>query len=221
MGSNEVNEKELVTEKRINKKKSVANEHIKKIITTSIMLIALLAFFFLGIKYSSTFTTKEKTLKLGLKDVGKLVTQTCYTTVLEDSKENRDFFKLFDIPFTESRQIFSYDFEVDAFVDFASIKYEVDEEKEEITFTLPHAEVNNTTLKPDSLEVYLDSESWFSRIKLDEHNEALKNMEDKAKNDCIGNDLLGAADTNAKKLLEGFIKGNEDYKNYNIVYTYR
>lgn len=221
MGSNETIEKELVTEKRIDKKRNVVDDRIKKIITTAIMLIVLLAFFFLGIKYSSTFTTKEKTLKLGLKDVGKLVTQTCYTTVLEDSKENRDFFKLFDIPFTESRQIFSYDFEVDAFVDFASIKYTVDEEKEEITFTLPHAEVDNTTLKPDSLEVYLDSESWFSRIKLNEHNEALKSMEDKAKSDCIGNNLLDAADTNAQKLLEGFIKGNEDYKNYNIKYVYR
>lgn len=185
-----------------------------------LILVGVFVVFYLGVRMSSNFKTQEKTTKLGLEDVGELVTQTCYTTVLEDSKNNRDFFKLFDIPFTESRQIFSYDFEVDASVDFAAIKYSVDDEKQEIKVVLPHAKVYKTTLNPKSFKVYLDSESLFSRIDLEKHNKAVKKMEEQATKDCVSNNILDAADSNAQKLLEGFIKGNLTYKEYKIIYEY-
>ena len=193
-----------------------------KLLSNIGIIIIFLVLCYFGIKSSTNFTTQEKTTKLGLEDVGELVTQTCYTTVIEDSKVNRDFFKLFDIPFTESRQIFSYDFEIDAAVNFDKIKIKkTNNNKKIIELELPHAKVYKTTLKPDSLKVYLDSESLFSRIDLENHNKALTKMEDQAKNDCIANKMLDSADANAQRLINSMVKGNNNYKEYTIEYKYK
>lgn len=184
----------------------------------SIILILVLA----GKTISTNFSTQEKVTKFGLEDVGQLVTQTCYTTVIEDSKVNRDFFKLFEIPFTESRQIFSYDFEVDASVNFDNIKIKkINNDKKAIEIEIPHAKVYKTTLKPDSFKVYLDTESLFSRIDLEQHNQAVENMQETAQTNCIGNNLLKSADDNAKRLINSVIKGNNKYKSYTIKYNYK
>ena len=193
---------------------------VKNILIILLGVLVLGLVLYLGVKFSVNFFTREKTLKLGLADAGELVTQTCYTTVLEDSKVNRDFFKLFDIPFTESRQIFSYDFEVDASLDFSSIEYKVNDKKKEINVILPHSRVYNVTFNPSSLKVYLDSESLFSRIDLEKHNSAVEKMQEQAENDCVANKVLESADINAERLLEGFIKGEKKYKDYSIVFNY-
>ena len=195
---------------------------IPKFVSYIGVVLILFGLYYFGIRNSTTFTTQEKTAKLGLEDVGELVTQTCYTTVIEDSKVNREFFKLFNIPFTESRQIFSYDFEVDASLDFADIKIKkINDDKKTIELELPHAKVYKVTLNPDSFKVYLDSESLFSRIDLEKHNKALDKMEEQAQKDCQKNKLIESAEKNAKSLINGMIKSNSNYKDYNIKYKYK
>lgn len=187
-----------------------------------IILIGMIITFFLGYKASSNFSTQEKTTHLGLENVGLLVTQTCYTTVLEDSKVNLDFFKLFDIPFTQSRQIFSYDFEVDAAMDFDKIKIKkINDNTKEIEIELPHSGIYKTTLNPDSFRVYLDTTGILTRIDLEHHNEAIKNMQDQAKIDCMSNKILNSADENAERLIDGIIKSNKKYKDYKLSYIYK
>ena len=204
-------------EKREKKFKITA---LPKIAKKIILVVCICIVFFLGIKFGPVFTSQTKTTKLGLEDVGELVTQTGYLTVVQDNKENRSFFQLFDIPFTESRQIFSYDVEVDASVDFSQITYTADNKKGEITIKLPHAKIYKATLNPDSLKVYLDSESLFSRIDLSEHNDALKTMQEQAVKDAEANGILDSADENAKTLIEGLIKSNNEYKEYKVNYEY-
>lgn len=193
---------------------------IPKILKYIIILIVLCAFFYLGTIFKTGFITQTKTTKLGFEDVGELVTQTCYATVVEDSKINRDFFNLFDIPFTESRQIFSYDVEVDASVNFSEISYTANDENKEITIKLPHAKIYKSTLNLFSLKIYLDSESLFSRINLEKQNEALKAIEEQAVEDAKANGILDVADKNAENLINGFIKSNDKYKDYKIIYEY-
>ena len=52
------------------------------------MIIGFIALSLLGggiFGIASVLNTQEKVLKLGLEDVGELVTQTCHTVVLEDT----------------------------------------------------------------------------------------------------------------------------------------
>jgi len=187
-----------------------------------IATIVLVLVFFMGIKFSKEFHTQEKTTKFGLENVGELVTQTCHTTVIEDSKVNREFFNLFEIPFTESRQIFSYDFEIDASINFDDLEIsKIDDRNKIIIVTIPHSKIYKITLNPESLKVYLDSESLFSRIDLISHNAAVLKMQEQAKNDCVANNLLTSSDNNARVLISSIINGNDKYKNYKVEFIYK
>ena len=208
-----------------NKEKSksiISTLIVSKYLFIIVLVLIILGSFFIGVKFSRNFTINQKTTKLGLENVGELVTQTCYTTVLEDSKVNLDFFSLFDIPLTESRQIFSYDFEVDAAVNFGDISIKkVDSKDKIITLEIPRAKVYKTTLKPDSFRVYLDSDSLFTRIDLESHNTAVLKMQDQAESDCTQNGLLESADFNAERLINSIIKSNRYYKDYTVNCIYK
>ena len=173
-----------------------------------------------GLTISDNFITKSKATKLGLQDMGELITQTAYVTVIQDSRDDRDFFNLFKIPFTESRMIFSYDFTVDASVNFEKITYEVDDEKKEITVKLPHAAHYKTTPDFESQVIYLDQANLFSRIDLKEHNEAMITMTTKATTTAIENNLLEAADQNAQKIIGAMFKSDSKRKDYKVTYKY-
>lgn len=185
-----------------------------------VIFIVLLLFVYLGLTLSSNFSSHTKATQFGLRDMGELITQTGYVTVLQDSKENREFFKLFKIPFTESRMIFSYDFTVDASVNFEKISYVTNDKKQEITVNLPHAMHYKTTLIIDSQEVYLDEDSLFSRIDLKEVNDAMLKMEKEAKDIAIRNGLLEAADKNAQRIISAMLTSDSSRKNYKVNYKY-
>lgn len=190
------------------------------VIKIVIVIAILLGVFYLGNACSSVINLQTKSTKFGLKDVGELVTQTAYVTVVTDNKENKELFNKFEIPFTESRQVFSYDVEVDVSVNFSEISYTVDSENKEIKVSLPHSKIYKTTLNTDSLKVYLDTESLFSRIDLKEHNDALNAIKEQAATDAKSNGTLEAGDNNAKRLVESFIKENSRYKDYSFSYEY-
>lgn len=193
---------------------------LPKICRTIIFIILLVLIVYVGLTISTSFSTHSKTTKFGLKDMGELVTQTAHVTVIQDSKKDREFFNLFKIPFTESRMIFSYDFTVDASVNFEKISYITNDEKKEITVELPHAKHYKTTMIIDSQEVYLDEESLFSRINLKELNTAMLEMENDAKNTAIENNLLEAADKNAQKIISAMFKSDLQRKDYKVIYKY-
>lgn len=168
----------------------------------------------------TTFNQKFKVTDLGLKDMSELVTQTCTVTVIQDSKKNLTFFKDHKIPLTESRQIFSYDFDVDASIKFNKITFDVDNKNKTITFNLPHANVYKTTIILDSFNSYYESDSLFTEIDLSENNDAKKQMAIEAEEKCIKNKLLENADKNAEELLKGLVKSNSKIKNYKVLFKY-
>ena len=168
----------------------------------------------------TTFNQKFKVTDLGLKDMSELVTQTCTVTVIQDSKKNLTFFKDHKIPLTESRQIFSYDFDVDASIKFNKITFDVDNKNKTITFNLPHANVYKTTIILDSFNYYYESDSLFTEIDLSENNDAKKQMAIEAEEKCIKNKLLENADKNAEELLKGLVKSNSKIKDYKVLFKY-
>lgn len=85
---------------------------------------------------------------------------------------------------------------------------------------IPHAKIYNCALNESSLKIYLDSESLFSRIDLEKHNEALNAMKEQAINDAKANGIIEAADKNAQTLIDGFIKSDDKRRDYKINYEY-
>lgn len=219
--SDEIVKKEKKKEKKERKHyvwKSFKN--LPKLFKYGIICLILLATASIGVMFGSSISSQHETVDFGLENVGVLVTQTAHVTEVSDTKVNRDFFKLFDIPFTESRQIFSVRVDVDASVDFGEITYKQDNDKKTVIVTVPHADIYKATLIDDSFKIYLDDESLFSRIDLKTHNEAREELKEEAIKTAKNNGILEAADKNAQALIERFIKSNRAYKDYKVFFNY-
>lgn len=211
--------------------KNVSDEKPTIIIKKSksnIILILLLIAIILGmlayiivpkIINQTNIETESQILSLKFKDIGNLVTQTSQMTIVKKIEDDRKIGN-FVIPFSKSARIFSYDVDVDAAVNFEKVSYEVDESRKTILIKLPHAVLNNASINHDSLRIWRDDESVFSRIDLDEQNSATKELIDEAKATSLSNGLLEKADTNAKQLLSSFISGDSHYKDYKVEFSY-
>ena len=202
------------------KDKGVLNKGITVLKYVTIVVIAIAAVQITANLRTKYETPAPKTTKLGFENVGQLVTQTAYLTVVKDNKKHIDFFKLFKIPFTETRKIFSYDIEVDAGVDFSKITYDVEKEQKNVKIKLPHAKIYKAKINTDSFRSYLDSDSIFTKINMSEHNESLKKMEEQAVKDAEANSMLNLADENAKKIIKGLVNSSDEYKEYNVIFEY-
>ena len=212
-GSNEIREKR--EDKKSNGfltllKKSLA----VRIASAVVILAAVAAAAVLGTV--SYFTHSGKTTKIGFEDIGELATQEARCTEIENIKDAREFFGLFEIPFTQSHYIYSYDVEIKAGIDFGEIEWKAADGK--INVKLPEVKVLSNEIDLDSFEVYLEDESIFQQITLEENNEAMTELKDRAEENAVANGLLEKARENAETILTSFFAQVYDLDEYEIVF---
>ena len=119
-------------------------------------------------------------------------------------------------PFTQSKYIYSYDIVIKAGYDFNEIEWK--EKNKTIEVKLPEAKVLSNELDMDSFKVYHEEESIFSKITLEENNDAVKKMKLNAQENAIANGLLENARSNAETMLTGFFADEYDLDEYKIVF---
>lgn len=185
------------------------SQKIIKIILVIIVIAALL----LGV--TRYFSAKSTTTSIGFENIGELATQSAYCKEVNVLEGSRDLFG-FTIPFTQSKYIYSYGVEVKAGFDFEEIEWELNDHTIEVR--LPEAEILSTELDTDSFEVYHEEESAFRKITLEEINEGLDSLKERAQQDAIDNGLLENARSNAETILTGFFGNVYDMDEYEIVF---
>lgn len=184
-------------------------------------LIALIAFIVIalgaGLYFGKSLSSESRITKLGFEDMGELATRAAYCTMVEDTEAARDLFGV-EIPFTQSRLIYSYDVIVRAGLDFEQIEWSVDEPNKVIEVKLPEIKVLNSELDTESFKLYLEDESIFRRISMEENNDSMIEMEENARRQAVGNGLLDEARANAEAILRSFFAGVYDLEKYEIVF---
>ena len=191
------------------RKKSIVKA--KLIALIAVIVIALGA----GLYFGKSLSSESRITKLGFEDMGELATQAAYCTMVEAA---RDLFGV-EIPFTQSRLIYSYDVIVRAGLDFEQIEWSVDEPNKVIEVKLPEIKVLNSELDTESFKLYLEDESIFRRISMEENNDSMIEMEENARRQAVGNGLLDEARANAEAILRSFFAGVYDLEKYEIVFT--
>ena len=186
----------------------------KLIALIAVIVIALGA----GLYFGKSLSSESRITKLGFEDMGELATQAAYCTMVEDTEAARDLFGV-EIPFTQSRLIYSYDVIVRAGLDFGQIEWSVDEPNKVIEVKLPEIKVLNSELDTESFKLYLEDESIFRRISMEENNDSMIEMEENACRQAVGNGLLDEARANAEAILRSFFAGVYDLEKYEIVFT--
>lgn len=193
------------------RKKSIVKA--KLIALIAVIIIALGA----GLYFGKSLSSESRITKLGFEDMGELATQAAYCTMVEDTEAARDLFGV-EIPFTQSRLIYSYDVIVRAGLDFEQIEWSVDDPNKVIEVKLPEIRVLNSELDTESFKLYLEDESIFRRISMEENNDSMIEMEENARRQAVGNGLLDEARANAEAILRSFFAVVYDLEKYEIVF---
>ncbi|MGN1343612.1 MAG: DUF4230 domain-containing protein [Traorella sp.] len=201
-----------VSKEKKEKKELLLFKHAKLFgILFSLALISIL-----GINIVKSLSIDGQTTKLGFEDIGELTTQVAYTTNVEVIDESKKIFNKIEIPFTQSKYIFSYNVEIKAGINFEKLNWNKDEKNKTITISMPEAEILGETLLFDSFKIYHEQESIFCRVSLKDINDSQQDLVDKARTDAIANGLLTKAEENAKTLIVSFLGQEYNLNEWNI-----
>lgn len=156
-----------------------------------------------------------ETIRAGIANIGKLCTaEYSYTHVerVDSSKE----IKGFEIPFTTSTFIYSYDGTIMAGIDFTKIQIDKNDIEKEITVTLPDVEIISSEVDQDSFELYDEKNNIFNPITVTEVADSFADLKNSEEQKAIDEGLLDRARANAITLVENFMRGSYDVGDYNI-----
>ncbi len=198
---------------RNNRQNNFLKQYFMSKLLAGILLVLIIIAVVIGVYKYVDFPTKTR--KIGFEDIGELATQSAYCTEVNVTEASRKLFGV-DIPFTQSKYIYSYDIVIKAGYNFEEIKWE--EVGTTIKVKLPEAQILSSDIDMDSFEIYHEDESIFRKITMDENNEAIKTMKENAEKDAVVNGLLDNARSNAETILTGFFANEYDLKEYRVVF---
>lgn len=215
MQETQLQQKEILAEKKENISKKSMHKKIRLISFISILGIFLLIVgFYVGSKYS--LRDSSDPVKLSFENIGKLATQSAHETMINEINDSRKFLGTnIQIPFTQNKYIYTYNVAVDAGYDFRKIKAPK-YVGEKIIIELPKAEILKAEVDHSSLKVYEEDKNCFTPLTLDKINAQEKKMQENAKQNAIDNGIYDLAYANAKKVITNFVHSFKEYKDCNI-----
>lgn len=171
-------------------------------------------------KRDNTFTETEKTItgdiiKAGLADIGELATEEYYFTGVESFDSSKSI-QGFNIPFTTTSFIYSYDGTIKAGIDFTAIDVEKDDLKKLIVVTIPESKILSSEIDENSFKLYDEKKSIFNPLSVSDVNDTIKDLKEKAEADAIKKGVLKRADKNAVNLIKQFLKSTYEVSDYTI-----
>lgn len=201
--------------KKSNRIRRFLKKHLKIMMVGGFIIVACIG----AISIKSFMDNDNKTTKIGFENIGELATQSAICTEVHVTSDWRKMFGKLKIPFTQSKYIYSHDYEVKAGFNFKKIEWKENEGAKIITVKLPKVKVLSNTPVRDSFKIYHETESKFNRVTLSDNMDALEGMQKQAERDAVANGLLKKARTNAKTVLIAFFKNKDDYKEYQIKFV--
>lgn len=190
---------------------------VKRAVTLAVVITVIAGVAIVGAREYISYTSKST--KLGFDDIGEMATQVAYCTEIGNINESRKLFSKVNIPFTKSTYIYSYDVVIKAGFDFSEIEWSADEEASIITVTLPEVKTLSAEVDLNSFQVYLEDQSIFTPITLEENNTEMVNLKQRAETDAIENGLYENARSNAEVLLRSFFAQAYDLETYQLMFV--
>ena len=197
------------------KRNSKGNGFFKGIVASKLIGIAIIVVVILIVVFSfnKDVFSNNKLTNIGFENIGEFATQSAYCTEVNVTDAKREIFGL-TIPFTQSKYIYSYDFNIKAGFNFNDIKWKKNNNK--IIVNLPEVEVLSNEIIEDSFKVFHEEESVFTPISLNDNNEAISEMKKSAEEHAIKNGLYDNAIRNGEDMLRRFFEKEFPKDKYEI-----
>ncbi len=153
----------------------------------------------------------SETIAEGLNDMGFLITEEYYFTMVESYEKTKSLFKFIT---SKSNFLYSYDGELYAGVNFEKLSVDKDEDNKVITISIPKAEVQSVVIDKNSFKAYEEKEGWGNELTMEDFNKSLLELENAAQSRAIDRGVLDRADENAKEVIANFVTSlvGEDYE---------
>jgi hypothetical protein len=185
-----------------------------------IVIAAIASAFFIGFKIARDNQEPAiiaiMSIEGTIKDIGELATaEYGYTIAQTTDKPNRKVVG-FEIPFTSSKVIYSYEGLIKAGINFNKIEVTVNEANKTIFIELPDAEILSSEVDFDSLIVYDAKYNPFNVFTFSDMNLGLAALKEKAEESAITNGLLIRAADNAQSILRTTVMSFYDAGEYKV-----
>lgn len=184
---------------------------------TILVCVGIFTYIFL-LRQSESPKIATQEIEASLEDIGELATSEYRYKISQVSEKPNKKVLGFNLPFTDSKVLYSYEGVIKAGLQFESIKFTVNEAKKTIYVELPDTQILSQEVFPDSLLVYDASYSPFNNFTFEDMNLSLKDLKERAQEDAIKNGLLEAAHDNAINILNSTLSRFYDQKEYQIEY---
>lgn len=157
-------------------------------------------------------------LQDGLRDMGVLITEEYYFTEVISASSIKQIFS-FDMPWTESSYLATYDGVITAGIDLTAVKVAKDDEALLITVTVPKASIRNVDIDPNSFKLYSEKNGIGNPLSVNDFNRSLIELENTAKERALEKGLLTSADENARTVIKNFIRSLVDTTQYTVKFA--
>ena len=211
-------EKNTVKQKKQEKKfarKSIKITKERAVIAVSAIMVIIAIF--MGVR--SVTIIRSRPIKFGMENIGEFATQAGYYTNVQVVDKPREVLGI-EVPFTQSKYIFSYDGIIKAGMNFEEIETNVDEIDRVIKVKMPEVKILSNEIDEESFEIYHEQKNIFSPLKLEDINKSLIAIEEESEITAIKNGLLENAKNNAEMLITGFLASMYDLNVYQIEFEY-
>ena len=166
----------------------------------------------------TTLQVNHRITKFGLNNVGELVTQTGYFTVVSVMDDSARLWG-WSIPLTDSKYVFSYDGIVRAGLNFEKLKVFGNELLKEVKIYLPKIEILGIEILEDSLEIYDERHNIFTPLGFEDIQAARLSMIDKIEETAKKRGLFEQAKENVETLITGLLEQTYNPQVYKYIFV--
>ena len=166
--------------------------------------------------------TTTETIREGLRDIGKLATEEgklateeYYFTEVVNYSSVKTLWNI-NLGFTNSNFLISYDGVVTAGIDLTDAKIDMREDTKRIYVLLPEAEIMSVEIDFNSFQKYSEREGIGNRITLENYNDALKSIDETARQKAVDKGILNRAYENAQVIVQRMIGSLVDLNEYSL-----
>ncbi|MBR4473825.1 MAG: DUF4230 domain-containing protein [Oscillospiraceae bacterium] len=154
-------------------------------------------------------------IREGLQDVGRLVTEEYYFTEVVNYSSVKKLWNI-NLGFTNSNFLISYDGVVSAGIDLSDVRVEKMDDTKRIFVLVPEAEIMSVEIDFDSFKKYSEKEGIGNPLTLDNFNDALKSIDDMARQKALEKGILIRASENAQFIIQKLVGSLVDLNEYSL-----
>jgi hypothetical protein len=190
---------------------------MKKFVTILAIIVVLFLLGAIALAYNNQEPEIVTTDIQGtINDIGELSTAEYGYIIAQTAEKPSKKVVGFEVPFTDSKVMYSYEGLIKAGINFVETEVTVNESNKTIFVDLPDAKILSSEVDFDSLIVFDEKYSPFNTFKFEDMNLSLSDLQKTAEESALSNGLLNRANENAQSIIRSTMTSFYNPEEYGV-----